>query len=37
VFDIELAGGDPKEAEALLKQAADKLLQYGESRIIASR
>jgi phosphoribosylformylglycinamidine synthase subunit PurS len=26
VFDIELAGGDRKEAEALLKQAADKLL-----------
>jgi phosphoribosylformylglycinamidine synthase PurS subunit len=26
VFDIELAGGDRKQAEALLKQAADKLL-----------
>ena len=26
VFDIELDGGDPKKAEALLKQAADKLL-----------
>ena len=28
VFDIELAGGDRKAAEALLKQAADKLLAY---------
>ena len=26
VFDIELEGGDAKKAEALLKQAADKLL-----------
>ena len=26
VFDIELEGGDPKKAEALLKEAADKLL-----------
>ena len=26
VFDIEIEGGDPKNAEALLKQAADKLL-----------
>ena len=26
VFDIELEGGDPAQAEALLKQAADKLL-----------
>jgi len=26
VFDIELDGGDPAKAEALLKQAADKLL-----------
>jgi phosphoribosylformylglycinamidine synthase len=26
VFDIELEGGDRKQAEALLKQAADKLL-----------
>jgi phosphoribosylformylglycinamidine synthase PurS subunit len=26
VFDIELAGADPKQAEVLLKQAADKLL-----------
>ena len=26
VFDIEIDGGDRKEAEALLKQAADKLL-----------
>jgi phosphoribosylformylglycinamidine synthase PurS subunit len=26
VFDIELEGGDPAKAEALLKQAADKLL-----------
>jgi phosphoribosylformylglycinamidine synthase PurS subunit len=26
VFDIELAGGDRGQAEALLKQAADKLL-----------
>ena len=26
VFDIELEGADPKSAEALLKQAADKLL-----------
>jgi phosphoribosylformylglycinamidine synthase len=26
VFDIELAGGDAKAAEALLKEAADKLL-----------
>ena len=26
VFDIELEGGDKKQAEAALKQAADKLL-----------
>jgi phosphoribosylformylglycinamidine synthase PurS subunit len=26
VFDIELEGADPAKAEALLKQAADKLL-----------
>src|SRR6202022_1727487 len=26
VFDIELAGGDRKQAEALLREAADKLL-----------
>jgi len=26
VFDIEIEGGDPAQAEALLKQAADKLL-----------
>ena len=26
VFDVEIAGQDRKEAEALLKQAADKLL-----------
>jgi len=26
VFDIELDGSDPKKAETLLKQAADKLL-----------
>jgi phosphoribosylformylglycinamidine synthase PurS subunit len=26
VFDIELEGGDPKAAEMLLKEAADKLL-----------
>jgi len=26
VFDIELEGADPAQAEALLKQAADKLL-----------
>ena len=26
VFDIELAGADKQQAEALLKQAADKLL-----------
>jgi phosphoribosylformylglycinamidine synthase PurS subunit len=26
VFDIELDGGDPKAVEALLRQAADKLL-----------
>ncbi len=26
VFDIELDGGDPAKAEAVLKQAADKLL-----------
>ena len=26
VFDIELEGGDPKKAEALLNEAADKLL-----------
>ena len=26
VFDIELEGGDPKNAEALLNEAADKLL-----------
>jgi phosphoribosylformylglycinamidine synthase PurS subunit len=26
VFDIELEGSDPKQAETLLKQAADKLL-----------
>lgn len=26
VFDIELAGADPAQAEALLNQAADKLL-----------
>ena len=26
VFDIELDGADPQNAEALLKQAADKLL-----------
>jgi phosphoribosylformylglycinamidine synthase len=26
VFDIELDGGDPAQAEAALKQAADKLL-----------
>ncbi len=26
VFDIELASADPKQAETLLKQAADKLL-----------
>jgi phosphoribosylformylglycinamidine synthase len=26
VFDIELEGADPKKAEALLNQAADKLL-----------
>jgi phosphoribosylformylglycinamidine synthase len=26
VFDIELQGGDRRQAEALLKQAADKLL-----------
>ena len=26
VFDIELEGTDPKKAEALLKEAADKLL-----------
>ena len=26
VFDIELEGGDPAQAEATLKQAADKLL-----------
>ena len=26
VFDIELEDGDPKQAETLLKQAADKLL-----------
>jgi phosphoribosylformylglycinamidine synthase len=26
VFDIELAGGDKANAEALLKEAADKLL-----------
>jgi phosphoribosylformylglycinamidine synthase len=26
VFDIELAGGDRKAAEALLREAADKLL-----------
>jgi phosphoribosylformylglycinamidine synthase PurS subunit len=26
VFDIELAGGDTKRVEALLKEAADKLL-----------
>jgi len=26
VFDIEIEGGDRAEAEALLKQAADKLL-----------
>ena len=26
VFDIEIEGGDPKKAEALLKEAADKLL-----------
>jgi phosphoribosylformylglycinamidine synthase PurS subunit len=26
VFDIELAGGDRKTAEALLREAADKLL-----------
>lgn len=26
VFDIELESGDPKKAETLLKQAADKLL-----------
>jgi len=26
VFDIELEGGDRKQAEAVLKQAADKLL-----------
>ena len=26
VFDIELEGGDRRQAEALLKQAADKLL-----------
>jgi phosphoribosylformylglycinamidine synthase len=26
VFDIEIEGSDPKKAEALLKQAADKLL-----------
>ena len=26
VFDVEIAGSDRKQAEALLKQAADKLL-----------
>jgi len=26
VFDIELDGGDPKAAESLLREAADKLL-----------
>jgi phosphoribosylformylglycinamidine synthase len=26
VFDIEIEGGDPKNAEAVLKEAADKLL-----------
>jgi phosphoribosylformylglycinamidine synthase len=26
VFDIEIEGGDPAKAEALLKEAADKLL-----------
>ena len=26
VFDIEIEGGDPKKAVALLKEAADKLL-----------
>ena len=26
VFDIEIEGGDRKQAQALLKQAADKLL-----------
>jgi phosphoribosylformylglycinamidine synthase PurS subunit len=26
VFDIELAGGDRRQAEALLREAADKLL-----------
>ena len=26
VFDIELEAGDPKKAEALLKEAADRLL-----------
>jgi len=26
VFDIEIEGGDPTKAEALLNQAADKLL-----------
>jgi len=26
VFDIEIEGGDPKQAQAVLEQAADKLL-----------
>jgi phosphoribosylformylglycinamidine synthase len=26
VFDIEIDGGDPKKVEAVLKEAADKLL-----------
>ncbi len=26
VFDIEIEGGDPKKAEVLLKEAADRLL-----------
>ena len=38
VFDIEIEGADRAKAEALLKQAADKLLgQYGDRELPGGR